>query len=133
MSAADYRIGPEERTGSDGRCRTKPARMPVSETRPPLRENVFLPKVEPLKKPEAQPVPADPVASLPSVPESPKAVQPEPASILPVEEPEQTAIPMPDTPDWRLVGELYRTYIIVEQGEDAFLIDKHAAHERIFV
>lgn len=32
---------------------------------------------------------------------------------------------------WRLVGELYRTYIIVEQGEEAFLIDKHAAHERI--
>ena len=32
---------------------------------------------------------------------------------------------------WRLVGELYNTYILVEQGEEAFLIDKHAAHERI--
>ena len=30
-----------------------------------------------------------------------------------------------------MVGELYNTYILVEQGEDAFLIDKHAAHERI--
>ena len=107
------------------------ARMPVSETRPPLRENVFLPKVEPLKKPEVQPAPADPVASLPSIQEPPKAVQPERTPVPPVEEPEQTAIPMPETPDWRLVGELYRTYIIVEQGEDAFLIDKHAAHERI--
>ena len=29
-----------------------------------------------------------------------------------------------------MVGELYNTYIIVEQGEDAYLIDKHAAHER---
>ena len=29
------------------------------------------------------------------------------------------------------MGELYRTYILVEQGEEAFLIDKHAAHERI--
>ena len=38
---------------------------------------------------------------------------------------------MPQTPDWRLVGELYRTYILIEQGDDAFLIDKHAAHERI--
>ena len=28
-------------------------------------------------------------------------------------------------------GGLYNSYIIVEQGEDAFLIDKHAAHERI--
>ena len=31
----------------------------------------------------------------------------------------------------RQVGELYRTYILVEQGEQAYLIDKHAAHERI--
>jgi DNA mismatch repair protein MutL len=30
-----------------------------------------------------------------------------------------------------MVGELYNSYILVEQGEDAFLIDKHAAHERI--
>ena len=30
-----------------------------------------------------------------------------------------------------MVGELYNTYILVEEGEDAFLIDKHAAHERI--
>ena len=29
------------------------------------------------------------------------------------------------------MGELYRSYILVEQGDDAFLIDKHAAHERI--
>ena len=47
------------------------------------------------------------------------------------EEIEQTALDMPPQPDWRLVGELYNTYILVEQGEDAFLIDKHAAHERI--
>ena len=32
---------------------------------------------------------------------------------------------------WRMVGELYRSYILVEQGDEAFLIDKHAAHERI--
>ena len=30
-----------------------------------------------------------------------------------------------------MVGELYSSYILVEQGENAFLIDKHAAHERI--
>ena len=38
---------------------------------------------------------------------------------------------MPKEIPWRVVGELYNSYIIVEQGEDAFLIDKHAAHERI--
>lgn len=31
----------------------------------------------------------------------------------------------------RLIGEAFSTYIIVEQGESVFLIDKHAAHERI--
>ncbi len=51
------------------------------------------------------------------------AVQPEPA--------QQEVPDMPETLPWRMVGELYHTYILVEQGEDAFLIDKHAAHERI--
>ena len=38
---------------------------------------------------------------------------------------------MPKEIPWRMVGELYNSYIIVEQGEEAYLIDKHAAHERI--
>ena len=38
---------------------------------------------------------------------------------------------MPQELPWRLVGELYNSYILVEQGEEAYLIDKHAAHERI--
>ena len=46
-------------------------------------------------------------------------------------EPEQTTLPMPEVIPWRMVGELYNSYILVEQGDDAFLIDKHAAHERI--
>ena len=49
----------------------------------------------------------------------------------PSAEAEQVSLPMPEVTPWRLVGELYRTYIIVEQGDEAFLIDKHAAHERI--
>ena len=31
----------------------------------------------------------------------------------------------------RLIGEAFATYIVAEQGESVFLIDKHAAHERI--
>ena len=76
----------------------------------PLREYVVLPKAEPVQ--------------------SPKPVAPAP---LPELEPEQTAIPMPQMPSWRMVGELYNTYIIVEEGDNAFLIDKHAAHERILI
>ena len=84
----------------------------------PLREPVTIPRPA-----NAAPVPA-PKPIEKRLPE--KQVPPETP-----EEPEQTALPMPEEIPWRLVGELYRSYILVEQGEDAFLIDKHAAHERI--
>ena len=74
--------------------------------------------------PQAVPVP------LPPLPE----IRPEPsAPIAPTEaETEQTEIAaMPEEIPWRYVGELYNSYMIVEQGEEAYLIDKHAAHERI--
>lgn len=31
----------------------------------------------------------------------------------------------------RLIGELFKTYLLVEKGESLLLIDKHAAHERL--
>ncbi len=74
-----------------------------------LRETVALPKAD---APAYTPVPAPTPAPQP-------------------EEPVQEAIAMPAVAPWRMVGELYNSYIIVEQGEEAFLIDKHAAHERI--
>ena len=79
-----------------------------------VRESVMLPKQEPVQ-PVAPVVPVPPVVA---------AAQPE-------EQMEQISLPMPQEAPWRLVGELYNSYIIVEQGEEAFLIDKHAAHERI--
>lgn len=33
--------------------------------------------------------------------------------------------------DIRIIGQLFSTYIICEKGEEMFLIDQHAAHERI--
>lgn len=32
---------------------------------------------------------------------------------------------------FRVVGEIFSTYILIEQGEEFILLDKHAAHERI--
>ena len=66
----------------------------------------------------------------------PEAPKPTPQRTAPVPreeapEPVQEALPMPEEVPWRMVGELYNSYILVEQGENAFLIDKHAAHERI--
>ena len=81
----------------------------------PVREVVQLPAAQPSFA-EIQPLP---------VQQHIDPVQP------PVPETEQQALTMPAPSPWRMVGELYNTYIIVEQGEEAFLIDKHAAHERI--
>ncbi len=92
----------------------------------PLREYVMLPTKQEAPKPAPQPnkqeTPTEQTAPMPKMQE----VSPAP----PVEE-EQVALPMPEQVPWRMVGELYRSYIIVEQGDDAYLIDKHAAHERI--
>ena len=44
---------------------------------------------------------------------------------------DQETIPLTESAPWRMAGELFHTYILVEQGEEAYLIDKHAAHERI--
>ncbi len=93
----------------------------------PLHQPVKLPDVSaPGAKPQEPsrpvciPEPAAIVEPVHSYPETPA---------LP--EPEQVSLPLPQALPWRLVGELYRSYVIVEQGEEAFLIDKHAAHERI--
>ncbi len=34
-------------------------------------------------------------------------------------------------PDYKIVGEAFKTYIFVEMGNKLYMIDKHAAHERI--
>ena len=90
----------------------------------PLREFVMLPQVRQAVQPE-------PAPSLPPLPETPKPSVPEIPVKAPEPEMEQTALEMPKADTWRMVGELYRTYILVEEGDNAFLIDKHAAHERI--
>ena len=37
----------------------------------------------------------------------------------------------PEVEPYRVIGEAFKTYILVEQGEKLLLIDKHAAHERM--
>ena len=94
----------------------------------PLREFVMMPQVQEKaapKSPERKPAPAEPAAPEASF----SAAQTAPLAEEPLQE--QTALDMPTEIPWRMVGELYNTYIIVEQGDEAFLIDKHAAHERI--
>ena len=37
----------------------------------------------------------------------------------------------PVVPDYKIIGEAFNSYVIVELGDIMYLIDKHAAHERI--
>jgi len=52
--------------------------------------------------------------------------KPPPAEIIPESEPEPAPIPQ-----LRIIGELWKTYIVCGENENLVLIDKHAAHERI--
>ena len=66
-------------------------------------------------------------ASHRAAPGGPAAVQPPPCG---EKEPLPSAGGTEELP-WRLAGEVLNTYIIVERGETVYLIDKHAAHERM--
>ena len=73
---------------------------------------------------ETVPVPAEPVQET-SIP-SPAEEKAAPQSAA-----QQTVEPVRQAP-WRVAGEVLRTYIICEDGqENVWLIDKHAAHERV--
>ncbi len=92
-----------------------------------VREPVMIPDLRPTS-PVEQEIPV--VYYCPPVKEHPVYVPVHNSDPVP-DVPEQQSIDMPQQAPWRYVGELYKSYLLVEQGEDAFLIDKHAAHERI--
>ena len=69
-------------------------------------------------------------------------VCPTPEPVQERKEPPQTTMPLPEEPaqqvlqtqeaPWRIAGEVLNTYIICEdEQENVWLIDKHAAHERV--
>ena len=78
------------------------------------------------------PTPFRRVKPLPVDEPAPKRAAPQPELPVPAPGPKPTPSPEPAAEEepWVVRGELFRTYVLVEQGEKAFLIDKHAAHER---
>ncbi len=90
-----------------------------------LRESVIIPKVIPDLSPVSS------VNQEIAAPYSPGPLQGTPLINADDEIAEQQVMDMPAETPWRYVGELYNSYLLVEQGDEAFLIDKHAAHERI--
>ena len=101
---------------------------PKSEPQPQKAE-AQTPKVEaPTPRVEA-PIPqiAVPVAVAPKA--EPKVEVSAPAVAERVEAaPEQ---PAHTSLKYRIVGELFNAYVVVELGEKMLLVDKHAAHERV--
>ena len=85
--------------------------------------------------PSVRPVPPAPaVVSVPTA----RPVSPAPAMVsVPTARPvspapaELSAQEKPLLPSYRIIGEAFNCYVLVERGETLLLIDKHAAHERI--
>ena len=107
----------------------------------PFRWVDVLPEGE---KPAAAPEAGEKSASAPAkeAGPAPEAVPAEAAAPAPVranipqgipappDAPQPQGKPAPEEEPWIIRGELFRTYVMVEQGDKVLLIDKHAAHER---
>lgn len=99
------------------------------------KEEPAFPKVETPASPAppAQEEKREPVTSMPQKPsrEAPKEID---SSTIPNDEPKGEASPQTERNvelPWRMAGEVMDTYLLVEQGESIYFIDKHAAHERM--
>ena len=72
----------------------------------------------------------DHMAAWDPAPKAEPAAQPEKSEEL-LAKPEQMGFDVQDGPEpLRYVGELFKTYILAERGDEVCIIDKHAAHER---
>lgn len=108
--------------------------VPPAQEVPPIPEVPLIPEVPPIPDMSIpEPPPDMPMPPPPEEPPEP-VCEPDPAP-APIPDPEPMPAPepapAPDKPAYRIVGEVFYSYVIVEQGERMLLIDKHAAHERI--
>ena len=109
----------------DGTLEPPPFRAASSESQLDVEPDIDLPDVtrDHMAAWEPAPVGAErpPLPSLPDVPDTPQQSA----------APEQLGFDVQDGPEpLRYVGELFRTYILAERGDEVCIIDKHAAHER---
>ena len=109
--------------------RSEPEKRPVQQEAPAV-ERAVSQAVRPAQE-NRQSVPVSRPVQEPPAPAAEKPARPFVPAIPQREEPEQQSIPQPEIP-WRIAGEVLNTYIICEDAQgNVWLIDKHAAHERI--
>ena len=127
-SGRDAVIYPQEKREPPKFTLRQETPQPAQFTQPlPAAEQTYMPELVPAKKPEPKEAP---LADLPgfaflsekSFEKKPESVPQEPDPVIPQERPKEQI---------RVVGELFKTYIVCESTEGMILIDKHAAHERV--
>lgn len=127
-SGRDAVIYPQEKREPPKFTLRQETPQPAQFTQPlPAAEQTYMPELVPAKKPEPK---ETPLADLPgfaflsekSFEKKPEPVPQEPDPVIPQERPKEQI---------RVVGELFKTYIVCESTEGMILIDKHAAHERV--
>lgn len=127
-SGRDAVIYPQEKREPPKFTLRQETPQPAQFTQPlPAAEQTYMPEVVPAKKPEPR---ETPLSDLPgfaflsekSFAKKPESVPQEPTPEIPQERPKEQI---------RVVGELFKTYIVCESTEGMILIDKHAAHERV--
>lgn len=127
-SGRDAVIYPQEKREPPKFTLRQETPQPAQFTQPlPAAEQTYMPELVPAKKPEPR---ETPLADLPgfaflsekSFEKKPEPVSQEPDPVIPQERPKEQI---------RVVGELFKTYIVCESTEGMILIDKHAAHERV--
>ncbi len=109
-----------------------PEKEPVKEDRPESRASILESGAAAVEAPTAAPEHRDAPGKATPVPPSPSPMpEKDPSEDAPVAETlvEEASAAREEQP-WTVRGELFHTYVMVEQGETVVLIDKHAAHER---
>lgn len=103
----------------------QPFRMKTEE---PRAEQTYIPEMAPEKKPEPAETPLNELPGFAFLNERSFEKKPQPE---PQEAPAEELHAECRKQQIRVVGELFKTYIVCESDEGMILIDKHAAHERV--
>lgn len=96
-------------------------------SRPALRDDTVVARQEPITALTLEDLPV----FTPELSKNVSCVTPEPSVVNVPEHKEVLQTVMLEEPPLQYIGELFSTYILAQRGESVFIIDKHAAHERI--